>query len=257
MIVLIPMAGDGLRFKNEGYKTPKPLIEIDGLPMVVRAAKDLPKGTDYIFICRYFHITEYHLDEVLLRHFPNAKIIIIDYLTEGQAATCLLAEEYINTQTPIFIGASDNGLIYDKELFNQTIQDADAVAFTFRNHPAVVENPHHYGWLLPNAEGVVEKVSVKVPLSNYPKTDHAIVGAFWFKKGSEFVELTKQMIQDNKRINHEFYVDSVLQEFLNHGKRVKIFEVDYYLGWGTPNDLRTFQYWQTFFDKMEFHPYKK
>ncbi|NBV98674.1 MAG: hypothetical protein EBR67_04070, partial [Proteobacteria bacterium] len=90
------MAGDGLRFKNEGFKIPKPLIEIEGVPMVVRAALDLPKAQDYIFVCRYFHLTEYHIDQVLLRHFPNAKIIAIEQLTEGQAATCLLAEEYIN-----------------------------------------------------------------------------------------------------------------------------------------------------------------
>ena len=36
------MAGEGQRFVNAGYNTPKPLIENDGLPMVVQAAKTLP-----------------------------------------------------------------------------------------------------------------------------------------------------------------------------------------------------------------------
>ena len=53
MIVnLIPMAGEGQRFKNEGYTTPKPLLDTDGVPMFVRAAKSLPKADLYIFVCR-------------------------------------------------------------------------------------------------------------------------------------------------------------------------------------------------------------
>ena len=31
---IMPMAGEGKRFKKAGYKTPKPLININGEPMV-------------------------------------------------------------------------------------------------------------------------------------------------------------------------------------------------------------------------------
>ncbi|HIB92841.1 MAG TPA: lipopolysaccharide biosynthesis protein, partial [Candidatus Lambdaproteobacteria bacterium] len=49
---LIPMAGAGQRFVDGGYDTPKPLIEVDELPMIVQAANSLPVADYWIFICR-------------------------------------------------------------------------------------------------------------------------------------------------------------------------------------------------------------
>ena len=86
---LIPMAGDGKRFIDAGYTTPKPLIEINGLPMIVHAAKSLPKADLWIFICRENHIAEAGIDKVLKAFFPGAIVLSIGYLTEGQASTCL------------------------------------------------------------------------------------------------------------------------------------------------------------------------
>ena len=54
---LIPMAGNGQRFIDEGYSIPKPLIEINGLPMILRSAKSLPKADQWIFICKKDHIS--------------------------------------------------------------------------------------------------------------------------------------------------------------------------------------------------------
>ena len=34
MQIIIPMAGIGKRFIEAGYKDPKPLIEVDGKPMI-------------------------------------------------------------------------------------------------------------------------------------------------------------------------------------------------------------------------------
>ena len=47
-INLVPMAGEGKRFLDEGYKIPKPLIKIHCIPMFVHAAKALPKADLYI-----------------------------------------------------------------------------------------------------------------------------------------------------------------------------------------------------------------
>jgi len=44
-------------------------------------------------------------------------------------------------------------------------------------------------------------------------------------------------------------------ELINLGLNVKVFEVDNYLCWGTPNDYETFIYWQSFFHKAQWHPY--
>lgn len=257
MIALIPMAGDGVRFKNEGYRTPKPLLPVLGKPMVVQAAASLPPASHYIFVCRYFHLEQYGIDKELQKYYPNSSIIAVDKLTEGQASTCLLARDQIDNAQALCIGASDNGMIYDRARFDAEAADADALIFTFRNNVAVKPKPQAYGWVAVDDNNVAQKVSVKVPISENPMRDHAVVGAFWFAKGSIFVECAGKMMAENRRINNEFYVDECMNVVIEQGYRVKVFEIDYYVGWGTPNDLRTFEYWQTFFEQSSFHPYNK
>ncbi len=248
-INLIPMAGAGLRFVQAGYKEPKPLIDVSGEAMIVRAARALPDADRFVFVCRAEHIENYPLREVLNKNFPNCEIIDIDYLTEGQASTCLLAEKFFDMDGSLMIGACDNGMVWDKTRFQVLIDDStvDAIIFTFRNNATVKRNPEMYGWVRVDADNAVERMSVKIPISDNPGHDHAVVGAFWFRKGKDFVEKTKQMIENERRINNEFYVDKVFDEFVEDGMRVKVFEIDKYICWGTPNDLKTYQYWENYF----------
>jgi dTDP-glucose pyrophosphorylase len=249
MNILIPMAGAGSRFQKEGYTIPKPLIPVDGTPMVIKATKALPKGDKHIFICRDFHISEYKIEVELKKYYPEANIITVDKLTEGQASTCLFAETLINNKEELCIGASDNGMIYENARFEEAKKNSDCLIFTFRNNVTVVPKPKQYGWVATDAENNATKISVKIPVSDNPIKDHAIVGAFWFKEGSYFVEAAHQMIAKNRRVNGEFYVDECINDLISSGKKVKVFEIDYYICWGTPDDLKTYEYWENFFVK--------
>ncbi len=250
MIALIPMAGAGSRFAEAGYTIPKPLLPILGKPMVVSAADALPKSDQYIFIVRDFQIREYQVDEHLRKHFPDCEIVILDHLTEGQAVTCLHAKEHINNDLELVIGASDNGMIYSKEAFENAKQDADALVFSFRNNPSVNEKPQAYGWMKTKDGDHIERMSVKVPISKSPMNDHAVVGTFWFKKGSMFVEAAERMMALDRRINNEFYVDECINDLIDLGYKVKVFEIDHYVCWGTPNDYKTFNYWESYYEKI-------
>jgi NDP-sugar pyrophosphorylase family protein len=75
-INLIPMAGLGKRFENAGYKTPKPLIDINGKPMFVRAVESLPKADKIIFVCLRRHIKKFKLDKIIKSYFPKSIVII-------------------------------------------------------------------------------------------------------------------------------------------------------------------------------------
>jgi len=69
----------------------------------------------------------------------------------------------------------------------------------------------------------------------------------------EFV-ITKH--RDRKgTVNSEFYIDSCLKDSIDQGKRIGVFEVDKYICWGTPDDLKTYEYWQSCFNKWDEHPY--
>ena len=246
------MAGEGKRYKDAGYKIPKPLILVSGKPMVVAAVESLPKADKWIFICRKEHIEDYGIDKVLKTYVPNITIIAVDKLTEGQASTCLLAKNLINNDEELLIGACDNGMIWDKEKFEELKKEADCLVWTFRNNVAVKKKPQAYGWVVIDDKNNVLKTSVKIPISENPIKDHAIIGTFWFKKGKIFVEAAENTIRNkNIRINNEFYVDSVINEVVEAGYRVKVFEVEKYICWGTPDDLKRYQYWEEFFKKYD------
>lgn len=247
MINLIPMAGEGSRFKVEGYSDPKPLITVAGKPMVIQACDSLPKPDRWVFVCRNEHLKRYPLEAVLKDYASDVSIRTVDQLTEGQASTCLLAKDLIDNQEELMIAASDNGMIWQKERFEQLKERADAIVWTFRNNVTVKAMPQSYGWVLVNGD-LVTGVSVKVPISNTPMQDHAIVGSFWFRYGSIFVNAAEKMISENKRVNNEFYVDETINYVIGMGFRVLVMEIDNYICWGTPSDLKVFEYWQKIFD---------
>lgn len=253
------MAGEGRRFLDEGYQVHKPAVmTVDRhtgreMPMVVCAVKDLPGvekyGSNLIFIERTFHKTD-GVEDAIKKEFPNAKFIAINELTEGQACTCLLAENEINGDGELLIAGCDNGMVFDESKFIKEKAKTDCLVFTYRNNEAVLANPDAYGWMLTDCENNITGISIKKAISAFPLNDHAVVATFWFKNGRIFIEAAKKMIAENDKINGEFYVDEVVKHIIELGYRSKVFEIDRYLCWGTPKDyenyMQTMKYWMKF-----------
>ena len=107
MNVLIPMAGAGSRFRNAGYTFPKPLIDVNGKPMIQVAVENLGLDANFIFVVQREHREKFHLENMLPLLAPNCKIVEVDSLTEGAACTALLAKEHIDNDAPIFFANSD------------------------------------------------------------------------------------------------------------------------------------------------------
>ncbi len=256
-INLIPLAGAGSRFSKVGFKDPKPLIEVSGKPMIIQAANYLPSATRNIFVCLEKHLQNYPLESSIRKVYPDSKIITIDELTEGQACTCELGLEGEDENASLLIAACDNGMLWNEEKYSELLNDhdVDAIIWSFTNHPSSERNPEMYGWIKTEENDNITGVSVKKAISDNPKKDHAIVGTFYFRKVKYFKEALQRMYQNDVRVNGEFYVDSCVNELVNMGLKVKVFEIDHYIGWGTPNDYLTYKYWQSFFHKVDWHPY--
>lgn len=257
--ILIPMAGAGQRFADAGYKVHKPAIMTidretgEEKPMVVCATKDLPgvasDGSNVIYVDRTFHKTD-GVEDAIRAYFPKATFITIDHLTEGQACTCMLAEELLDPEEPLLIAGCDNGMDINIEAFEELTKDCDCIVFTYRHNEAVLANPNAYGWMITDEDGNITGTSIKKAISDTPMEDPAVVATFWFKKAKVFLEATKKMIAENDRINQEFYVDQTAKHVLDLGYKAKIFDIDRYVGWGTPADYeayqKTYQYFKEF-----------
>ena len=248
--ILIPMAGAGQRFADAGYTVHKPAImTVDRAtgqekPMVVCATKDLPgvaaDGSNVIYVDRNFHKTD-GVEDAIRAWYPQAAFITVDHLTEGQACTCMLAEPYLDPEQPLLIAGCDNGMDIDRDAFDALTKECDCIVFTYRHNEAVLANPNAYGWMIADADGNITGTSIKKAISDSPMEDPAVVATFWFRRAAVFIEATKKMIAENDRINGEFYVDQTVKHVLDLGYRAKIFDIDRYVGWGTPADYEGYQ----------------
>lgn len=255
-MTIIPLAGRGSRFVKEGYKTPKPLLEISGKPMIIQAARSLPNTNTRIFVTLKEHLKDFPLKKVLEDEFKGCQIVSINEVTEGQATTCSLGLKEANSEASLLIAATDNGMIYDQVKYQKLINDknVDAIVFTFKHHISSETNPQMYGWVKNDGNNAIS-ISVKAPISKDPYNDHAIVGTFYFKKVKFFNQALESLLFKENRVNGEYYVDSLMGELIELGLNVKVFEVEDYICWGTPNDYETFVYWQSFFSKVDWHEY--
>ena len=231
MNVLIPMAGAGSRFAAAGYTFPKPLIEVSGKPMIQVVVENLNIQANYIFIVQREHYEKYHLQLLLNIIAPGCKIVQVDGITEGAACTTLLAKEFIDKDVPLVIANSDQFVEWNSNeclyAFNAGGIDGGIVTFE-SNHPK-------WSYAKVGDDGFVSEVAEKKPISN-----HATVGIYFWKKGSDYVKYAEQMIERNIRVNNEFYVAPVFNQAIEAGSRIRIKDAERMWGLGTPEDLNQF-----------------
>jgi NDP-sugar pyrophosphorylase family protein len=259
--LVIPMAGLGQRFVNEGYAVAKPLISISGKPMVVQAVNDLPPAAHYVFVLRSDMAGLEDISTTLLQTYPNAMIETIPAVTEGQACTALIGLDALARKLgfipgPVTFGACDNGALYEHSAFQVLAEnlEVDIIVWGARAHASAVRNPQMYGWI--DAEnGIINRISVKTPL-RAPATGPIVIGTFTFRRAEDFRKVVDHLIARDGRINGEYYIDSCINDAIELGLRCHLFEVDNFISWGTPSDLRTFEYWQSCFHNWESHSYR-
>ena len=229
--ILIPMAGEGSRFKEAGFFFPKPIIEVLNKPMIQWVIDSLNIEANYIFLIQKKHQEKFNIKSMLKILQPNCKVVEIDKLTEGAACTTLLAKKYINNSNSLIIANSDQYIKWNssQSLYNFITKKIDGGILTF--------NSVHPKWSYAKCDdnsNVIEVAEKKVISNN------ATVGVYFWKKGSDYVKYANQMIKKNIRVNNEFYVCPVFNEAIKDAKNIKIEEVDEMHGLGTPEDLSNF-----------------
>lgn len=224
--LIMPMAGEGSRFKQQGYDEYKPMIDVQGKPMFVRALESINvEFDDYIFIVR----KEHNIADRVRKYYPNATVIEIDSLTEGAACTVLLADPYINNEDAVFVSNCDQLIDWDSKSFIEQM-DNDGVILTF---DCPERDPK---WSFTRLEnGYVVEVAEKKPISEYATSGHY----YWSHWGT-FKASAQRMIANNERTNGEFYLAPVYNETVRAGGRVTVAHIDAMHGVGTPEDLTAY-----------------
>ena len=229
--IVIPMAGLGSRFAEQGYKDPKPLIPVYGKPMIQVVIENLTPKTShrFTFIVRREHNEDYNLDAYLKQWAPDCLIIELDKVTEGAACTVLKAQDVINNSDALMIANCDQYVDCSIDDYLNSMKTADGLIMTFK------DSDPKWSFIDYDAHGKICGVVEKVVVS-----DDATVGIYNFAKGADFVHYAQQMIDNNQRVNGEFYVAPVYTSMIQDGKAIKIHNINGMHGLGTPNDLNSF-----------------
>ena len=186
---------------------------------------------NYIFIVQQDHYDKFNLKYLLNLIAPQCTILPISGLTEGAACTVLLAKTLINNDNPLLIANSDQYVEWNSTDFMYTIENSstDGTILTFEStHPK-------WSFVKLNNEGLVTEVAEKKPISNI-----ATAGIYYWSRGSDFVKYAEKMIDNNNRVNNEFYVCPVYNEAIKDNKKIRIYNINQMWGLGTPEDLNLF-----------------
>ena len=245
--VVIPMAGNGFRFREKGYTDSKPFIQVFDKPMVHRVIRNLTCAYDvnfkFILICLRDDYEKYNFDnfKYVVGH-NNIEIVVLDKITDGAAQTILSAKKFIDNEEPLWMMNCDQLIISQPHIQLPTIgvsidgkgkdkiEDIDGGMLCFKG------SGNDWSYAKVGKDGYVEEVAEKKQISN-----DATAGYYYWSKGSDFVKYAKQMIEENDRTNGEFYLAPVYNWAIRDGKKFKISHVPKVYELGTPEYLDEFK----------------
>jgi NDP-sugar pyrophosphorylase family protein len=264
--VLMPMAGRGSRFDG-ACAEPKPFIPIDGRPMYRAALASLPHSQRVVVVALeeagvYDALLRPSSDDVLLDG-ATLKSVLLKETPPGQALSTAAGLDQLDDEGDIIVSACDHALAIDPVRWRAFREDpdCDAAIFTIRGFPRALENPTAYAWVQeetpprspqPKATArhsfpLVQGVRVKA-LPEQPFGDaQLLVGSFWFRRVGGLREGIRELEARDLRVNGEFYLDSIFDLLIASGQRVRLFELDGYIGWGDPDSLAEASYWHEMF----------
>ena len=240
-IFVIPMAGEGQRFKQEGIEEPKFLINTKGKTLFEWSLQSLPLdlAKKVIFVCLQEHQEKYKVDDfiknILIKKYPNInyKILILPKKTRGQVETVLACKKEINGKNPLVIYNIDTIFFSSRlksKLITVLLRQLDGILGAFHSHD------QKFSYIEVDSKGIVRHTAEKKVISNIAST-----GLYTFTKGSDFVEAAENMIKNNKTTNNEFYVSELYNYLISKGKKFIIDFAEKFIPLGTPEEIKNFE----------------
>lgn len=236
MNIVIPMAGLGTRFSNEGFNLPKPLIETNGKTLIEHSISTLGVEGKYIFITRKYDNPEHNilLTKRLKEIQPNSIEIQLNEPTKGATETALAAKQYINNNEPLIITNCDQITDWDASKFNEFISNPniEGVVVTYPS-----SNPK-------NSFAVVEDNRVIKLVEKQAVSDIALIGVHYWREGYMFVETAEMLLKDFEEEGRpECYISETYNYLIYTGANIKNYHItaNEYIPLGTPYDLKIYE----------------
>ena len=250
MQLIIPMSGVGARFLKSGYKIPKPLITVENQSIISHIVDLFPDISSITFICNKDHLNNPHLKmrELLLRIRPNAKIIPINPHKKGPIYAVLKSMNNIEFESPVIVNYCDFNFIWDYEAFKKHIKttNCDGCVVTYKGfHPHMLRNTNYAYVKLKDTQ--IKDIQEKKPFTKFPMNELASAGTYYFKSVEIMKKYFERTIKEDLSINNEFYVSLSFKPMIKDNLILNNFDINYFMQWGTPEDLNEFNWYSNLF----------
>lgn len=228
--VVIPMAGEGSRFPKDQY-LPKPLIDVNGKPMIVRAIESLDIDGQYYFIIRKNEYTNI-VKDIISKVVSKPVFVEITETTEGPACSVLLFKDLINNESELITANCDQIMEWSSKLFFHNVRLYDGAVVTYYS------DTDKNSYVKLDRSGRAVRFAEKEVISNI-----SLNGIHYWKQGKFFVNSAEAMIKaDDRAPNGEFYIAPTYNYMIKQGLDIGIYHIpnEQHHAVGVPVDLERF-----------------
>lgn len=228
--MIMPMAGRGTRFVNQGVSIPKPLIQIAGKPFFYWATlgviREIPHA-ELVFVVLSEHVERFQIDRKITYYFPQATVVVIAGVTSGALETALNAKPYVDPDALLIINDCDHALLYSNlvSVCKALFEGVDGFLTHFYS------NQSHFSYAKYSENGLLIRTAEKEVIS-----DLAIAGLYGFRNFRVFSQASERYVTNCPY--SELFISGVYNEMLISGARIYGSLCDFHLSFGTPDEYR-------------------
>lgn len=252
MQIIVPMSGTGRRFLDAGYADPKPLIEVDGNPIINYVVKLFPGENNFIFICNENHLKTTNISDVLSSLVPAAKIVSIPQHKLGPVYAVMQAADSISDDEPTIVNYCDFYACWDYADFKQKMIDLDcdgAIPCYKHFHPHLLL-PGFYAGVRADENNFMIEIREKHSFTENKMDTFQSSGTYYFKSGRIVKHYFQKIMDQKNSLNGEYYVSMVYNYLQEDGLKTYVYEFPYFCQWGTPLDLEIYKSWSNYFANL-------
>ena len=241
MKIIIPMTGKSKRFKKSGIYIPKQFLTVGKKMIIEHIIEMFPGEKDINFIVSKEDLRNRDLQK-FFKIISKYNFVEIDFQESGPGGA-VLASKLLDTNEDILINYCDFSNIWNWNDFKNfiKIKQPDGIIPSYVGlHPhSVYGNDYAF---LDNNDLDVLGVQEKNSFTDNKKNEFASTGSYYFKSGIIAKKYIEQTFKKENYVNNEVYISTPYQYMIEDGLDIKLYKVDYFFQWGTPEDYNEFLY---------------